>query len=261
MKNLANRAILFALGAFLTVGGVWAASNLSFSFGTTWIPSGPALFMGQDFQILTNAVNTLRNQADGTVAMTGLTVTGNGTVSGTLGVTGVTTPTGGVAAAGGFSASPRNISIGNLVPAVSTDFTNRTPTITEVYIGEVFVPANVTVTGVAYFTGTASSGGGNVKVGLANSAGAVVATSASTAGGSNDSYQLVPFTATYPAKGPATYYVLSIYDTATAGFFNAPPLGTFGCAVQTGQVYATGFTTITAPTTFTANACNIASLY
>lgn len=258
-----------ALGLVLLAVGAIAANNLTISTGTSFIPTGPALFMGSDFNTMLTAINTLRNQADGTT--TGVyTGTFNGVLGGTtpaaattttLTSSGVHTPTGGIAAAGGFSASPRNVSIGNLVPAVSTDFTNRTPTITEVYIGEVFVPANMTITGVAVFDGSASSGGGNVKMGLANSAGAVVATSASTAGGSNDAYALVPFTAPYAAVGPATYYILSIYDTATAGFFNAPPLGSFGCAIQTGQVYATGFTTITAPTTFTANACNVASLY
>lgn len=176
----------------------------------------------------------------------------------TLTVTGATTPTGGVAAAGGFSVSPRNIAIGGLVPAVSTDFTNATPVNTEVYIGEVFVPANCTITGVAVFNGSDVTD--NIKVGLANSSGAIVATSASTAGSGTDAYQLVPFTATYAAKGPATYYILSMYAGSTSRY-NAPPLGSFGAAKQTGQVFATGFTTITPPTTFTANLCNIASLY
>lgn len=167
-------------------------------------------------------------------------------------------PTAGNAPAGGFSASPRNFSVGGLRPLASTDFNNSTPVITEVYIGEVYVASNVTVTGVAVFNGSDVTG--NIKVGLANSSGAVVATSASTAGAGTDAYQLVPFTATYAAVGPATYYVLSIYDSGTARY-NTPILGSFGCSKQTGQVFATGFTTITAPTTFTTNICNVASLY
>jgi hypothetical protein len=42
-----------------------------------------------------------------------------------------------------------------------------------------------------------------------------------------------------------------IWDNTTARF-NAHTFGDFGASKQTGQVYATGFTTITPPTTFTA---------
>ena len=209
-----------------------------------------------DFNPLVTIVNDLN---DGSTTQSSITPsTGTLAITGAETISGVTTPTGGVAAAGGFSVSPRNIAIGGLVPAVSTDFTNSTPVNTEVYIGEIFVPANCTVTGVAVFNGSDVTD--NIKVGLANSAGAVVATSASTAGSGTDAYQLVPFTATYAAKGPATYYILSMYAAGTSRY-NSPPLGSFGAAKQTGQVFATGFTTITPPTTFTANLCNIASLY
>ncbi len=46
---------------------------------------------------------------------------------------------------------------------------------TETYIGEVFIPCNMTVTGVAVFNG--SNVTGNMNVGLANSSGANVAES------------------------------------------------------------------------------------
>jgi hypothetical protein len=42
-----------------------------------------------------------------------------------------------------------------------------------------------------------------------------------------------------------------IWDNTTARF-NAHTFGDFGGSKQTGQVYATGFTAITPPTTFTA---------
>lgn len=163
----------------------------------------------------------------------------------------------GVPAAPGQTASARTIAIGGLVPAVSTDFTDATPVATEVYIGEVLVPINVTVTGVANFSGSVASG--NLKVGLADSTGAIVATSASTAMVGTDAYQRIPFTATVNLL-PGTYYILTFYDNGTARY-NAPPLGSFGAAKQTGQVYATGFTAITPPTTFTTNLSAIASLY
>lgn len=161
-------------------------------------------------------------------------------------------------AVAGQTASPRTIAVGGLVPAVSTDFTDATPSATVVNIGEILVPCNMTVTGVANFSGSVASG--NLKVGLADSTGAIVATSASTAMVGTDVYQRIAFTAPVNLTGPATYYILSFYDNATARY-NSPPLGSFGASQQTGQVYATGFTAITAPSTFTTNVAPIASLY
>lgn len=164
----------------------------------------------------------------------------------------------GVAPGGGFTASPRNFAIGGLVPAVSTDFTDATPVITEVYFGEVFVGCNVTVTGIAVFNG--SNVTGNVKLGLYDSAGNLLAQTASTAGAGTDAYQLVPFTAPYSAVGPATYYIANSFSSATARY-NAPPLGAFGTGKSTAQTFGTLPTTITPPTTFTTNISPIASLY
>lgn len=165
---------------------------------------------------------------------------------------------GGTPAVAGLSASPRTIAIGGLVPAVSTDFTNSTPVTTEVYLGEVLVPMNTTVTGVAVFNGSDVTG--NMKFGLYDSTGALVAQTASTAGSGPDAYQRIAFTASYAAVGPATYYIGGSYSSATARY-NSPPLGSFGASVSTGNVYGTLPTTVTPPTTFTTNVANIASLY
>lgn len=165
---------------------------------------------------------------------------------------------GGVGPAGGFGNSARCVHSGNTPPATSAAGTDATPVITEVYITEVKVPANLVVTGLAIFNGSVASG--NLKVGLANSSGLVVATSASTAMSGTDAYQRVPFTTTYNAYGPATYYGLVIIDNTTARI-NCHPFGNFGAGKQTGQVYATGFTTITPPTTFTADLGVMFSLY
>jgi hypothetical protein len=167
--------------------------------------------------------------------------------------------TAGLCPGGGFTVSPRNISTCNEAGNADTaGFTAQTPVATEVYIAEVTVPYNATVTGVAIFNGTVASG--NVKVGLANSAGAVVATSASTASAGTAVYQLVPFTAVYNAIGPATYYVLTFYDNATVRP-QALTVGVCGAAKQITQVYATGFTAITPPTTFTTALGPVANLY
>jgi hypothetical protein len=205
------------------------------------------------------------------VSGTGNSITGSLSVGGTFGVTGTTlltgalttsaatVPTGGVGAAGGFTASPRNIvTCGGSGRDAAGALTDQTPVATEVYIAEVYIPSNMTVTGVAVFNGTAVSG--NMKAGLANSAGVNVATSGSTAASGTEAYQLVPFTAPYAAKGPATYYVETFYDNNTQRA-NAIKMGACGASVQTGQTFSTGFTSITPPATFTANVGPAASLY
>ncbi len=165
---------------------------------------------------------------------------------------------GGIGPAGGFAASPRLFNVGGTPAIHAADGTNATPVNTEVYIGEVLVTHNCLITGVAVFNGSDVTD--NLKVGLANSSGAVVATSISTAGSGADAYQLVPFVSSYQAIGPATYYILTIYAGNTSRY-NAFAVGKFGAAKQTTQVFATGFTTITPPTTFTTNLANIAGLY
>lgn len=169
------------------------------------------------------------------------------------------TATSGIGASGGFSASPRGIHTGQRPAAASTDGNNSTPSITETYVSEIFVPCNMTITGVALFNGSDVTG--NVTVGLATSAGAPItaAKSASTAGSGTDAYQLVPFATPYAAVGPATYYIQVQYSSATARY-NAHTLGTHGTVAQTTQVYGT-LTSFTPPTTFVTNVGNIASLY
>lgn len=165
---------------------------------------------------------------------------------------------GGVLPGGGFSASPRLCHTGAAPPQLSTSGTDQTPVITEVYICELFVPCNMSATGFAPMNGSAVSG--NLKVGIADSTGAVVATSASTAQSGTDAYQRIPFTSTAALKGPATYWALVIVDNTTARL-NSHTFGNFGASKQTGQVYATGFTTITPPTTFTTALGTIGNLY
>ena len=155
----------------------------------------------------------------------------------------------GIGAVGGGSASPRNINSGDAPAMAAADGTDSTPVITEVYIAEMLVPCNMLVTGIANFNGSVASG--NLKVGLFSRTGAVLATSASTAMAGTDAYQLVPFTATLTVLGPGTYYGGLFIDNTTARF-NTWPVGKFGGSKQTGQTYATGFTAITPPTTFTA---------
>ncbi len=225
---------------------------------------------GADASLTINAKGTgtigIGSVSSGAVTITpATTVTGTlaatnaATVGTTLGVTGVLTPTGGVAAAGGFSLSPRGIWVGQTAPQVSTDFNDSTPSTTETYVSEVHVPANCTITGVALFNGTNVTG--NVTVGLADSTGApiVAAKSASTAGSGTDALQRVPFATPYAAKGPATYFIQVQYDSATARY-NTHVIGNHGVLVQITQTYGT-LASFTPPTTFVSVVSNVAGLY
>jgi hypothetical protein len=131
------------------------------------------------------------------------------------------------------------------------------------YVAEVFIPANCTVTGAAVMWGDATNG--NAKVALFNSAGTRVALSASTdvSGFTADSYGTrIAFSAPYAAVGPATYYVGVICDDNT-NRINTHTLGNFGAGKIESLVYATeaGYATITPPTTFTTGLGPIATLY
>lgn len=205
-----------------------------------------------------------------------LTVTGAITASGALNVaslassgaisattiaaSGAITPTGGVAAAGGFTLSPRGIHSGGVTATQTTDGNDSTPVITETYICEVIIPANMTITGIAFLNGSAVGTDKLVGI-LFNSSGVVVANTAlaGTTATGTDAFQKIDLTATYAAKGPATYYI-GLQVNGTTYRFNSHILGVFGASKKTGETFGTP-TTITAPTTFTTALGPIASLY
>lgn len=155
--------------------------------------------------------------------------------------------------------SPRLVTVGNYPPIVSTSGNNSTPSTTETYVSEIFVPANMLITGVAIFNGSDVTGA--MTVGLADANGVPIpnAVSASTAGSGTDAYQRVPFASPYYAEGPAVYYLQVQYNSATARY-NTHTVGNYGVLVQTGQTYGT-LTAFTPPTTFVTNVSNMASLY
>lgn len=187
--------------------------------------------------------------ADTGVSLSNITIASSNNISGTQ-----------VAAIGGaiVPLSPRNLAT---CASPSVGFTNQTPVNTEVYTAEILVPATVGINGVAIQRGTVSSG--NVKVGLADSSGNVVATSASTlVTGADGDFQQVPFTSVFYAAAPATYYALTFYDNSTVRA-RSITTGNCGAGKLTGQTYATGFVSnvLLAPTTFTTALGPVANLY
>lgn len=182
------------------------------------------------------------------------------TFASTVAVTGVTTPTGGIAAAGGYAVTPRNMHTGGNPPSVSTDFSDYTVVVTETIRAEVFVPANTSCTGVALFNG--SSVAGNVVAYLIDSTGAQIGSfkTASTAASGTDAFQRIPWSGgPYALTGPATYWV-AVQGNNTGMKANTHTIGNFGADKQTGTVFNT-LTVATAPTTFTTALGPVASLY
>lgn len=162
-----------------------------------------------------------------------------------------------------FGASPRLCHSGGNPAMISTDGTNLSVVNTELYLCEVFVPCNMIISGMSVFWGDATEG--NAKVMLFTSNGARVAISASTdvSGYTTDSYgSRIPFSASYNAYGPATYYIGVMGDN-NSNRINTHTLGNFGAGKITSLVYATeaGYASVAIPTTFTSGEGPIATLY
>jgi hypothetical protein len=203
----------------------------------------------------TTGISTLN--ASGAVTMQAAATVGT-----TLGVTGVSTLTGGIA--GGL---PRGV--GTWQPVTSTPGTYKQPVTTEMYVGSLFTHANCTITGIKYLIGTATPTTQKVIVALYDSVGTRVAISVAggtTMTGSPSVTQLIAFTGTYAAPGPASYFIGLMFDTATANLFAVVPAnadagnGVVGSAI-TGLTAVTPPASITVPTTFTGSIVPIGSLY
>ncbi len=187
------------------------------------------------------------------------TITGTSlSLSSTLAVTGATTLTGGMTVSSGQKT--RFIS---WAPPTLTSGTSTTPSATTVYLTQVFVPSNATITGVKVNNG-ATVGTNKYIVALFNSAGTAVANSAlagaTTAGA--DAYQTIAFTGTYAAVGPAVYWIALYVDGITDRFRSIPAVGEFAglAGSVTGQTFGT-VAALTLPTTFTADKGPVAFLY
>lgn len=157
---------------------------------------------------------------------------------------------------GYFSGVPRVAHTGGVPVKASTDGTDSTPVITETYIAEVEVAVGARVTGFANFNGSVASG--NLKAILYNSAGAVIASSASTAMSGTDAFQRIPFAAPINLR-PGRYFVGLQINNTTARV-NMHPIGNFAAFKKTGEVYGTA-TAITPVSTFTANVGPMGGLY
>jgi hypothetical protein len=176
-------------------------------------------------------------------------------------VGGVLTPTGGIAAAGGFAAYATAVHTGGGAAMAATDGNDSTPVVTEIYISEIFVPSNMSVTGIAVLNGSVASDDWHRA--LLDKDGAKVTgsdTGAVTSSGT-DAYQKVPFSGgAVTVLGPATYYIAQICD-GVVDRYNTHAIGAFVAGKITGQTYGAIPAANTLPSGFTANLGPIASLY
>jgi hypothetical protein len=168
-------------------------------------------------------------------------------------------------AGGGFAVSSgQQTRFSNFKPALLTSGTSTTPSATTVYLTQIYVPANATLTGFAVSNG-ATVGTNKYVVALFSAAGAKLANSALagvlTSGA--DVYQAVPFTSTYSAVGPGVYWVALYVDGTTDRFRTIPAVGAYAglAGTVTGQTFGTVTSTLTLPTTFTADVGPVGYLY
>jgi hypothetical protein len=173
-----------------------------------------------------------------------LNVTSAPTVGGISGVSGFTNfygfETGGQMALGSTTAS-------GIAPVSGT-----------IYLTQVYIPFNATLTGVALANSGTTNSAASAIVWLINSNGTPVAHS-NLAGQIYNSanaaytYQSIPFTAQYSAIGPGNYWVGVTVSGATGAFYTAPGNGAYaglGGSV-TGQSWGVVSGSIPLPKTFT----------
>lgn len=217
---------------------------------------------GDDWQMKSTVsqggLQLLNNTSGSQVAKWSIDTSGNVTNVGTLGVTGIFTPSGGIAA----SAATKTIwSTWN--PGAVANATSATPSATVVYLSQIWVPHNETMTGIAVLN-AATVGTNKYVVALFDSAGTALANS-NTAGvltSGASVFQKVAFTGTYAALGPKTYWIGVYVNGTTDRYYAIPTLGQMGGLA--GSVSAQTFGTVanvTLPTTFTADVGPVAYVY
>ena len=194
---------------------------------------------------VTKAGNTT---VEGTMAITGAS-----TLTGAVSVTGVTTPTGGIAAISSVLGA-RTFWGGGIGPTLATMGTDTACDDGSRWVTSVFIPHNVTLTGIAYLIGSVG-GTDDVIVELKDSTGASVANSIlddSVIVGTAANIQSVPFTSTYAAIGPASFFLVCQFNGTTAKLRTHVIPGLPFATDKIAGTFAT-LAAITAPTTFTAS--------
>lgn len=154
--------------------------------------------------------------------------------------------------------------VANWQPIAATSGTDTTPANGTQFVTSIFLPWNMTLTGVSYLIGSVG-GTDRAYVVLYDSSGAVLANStlasSGTVVGTAANVQALPFTSTYEAKGGRRYFVGLSMNGNTARFRSVPAHTQAGLwAGQVEQTHAT-VAAITPPSTFTADKAPVIFLY
>lgn len=183
---------------------------------------------------------------------------GNTTIAGTL------TPSGATSLSGGINSSASaKTRFTAWVPGVATNATSATPSATVVYMTQIWIPHNVTLTGIGVLN-AATVGTNKWIVALFDDGGNVLAnsnTSGVTTSGAS-AFQQVAFTGTYAAKGPRTYWIGVYMNGTTDRYYAIPTIGQANglAGSVSGQTFGT-VAAVTLPTTFTADVAPVAYVY
>jgi hypothetical protein len=182
-----------------------------------------------------------------------------GSVMASVSAAGVITPTAGES----YTGRSKYLVIPIGAVAYGSLGTNTTLVAGTIYWAEVFVPRNVTLTGVGVLNG-ATVGTDKWIVGLYASAGGAAAANSALAGTSSsgaDAFQAIAFTATYAAVGPARYWI-AFQSNGTTDKLRTIAVNT-SVDVLTKSVTGSFGTlpSLTVPTTFTADKGPIGYVY
>jgi hypothetical protein len=239
-------------GATISYGVTSAVGDGTLTAGQS-VQSSDALYVRSDI----NASVILTYKAGSTTE--DVTITDDLSVAGTTAFTGAITTTGGVTP----TSAPKFITTVPIGSVAYGSFGTDTATADNktVYLINVFVPCNTTLTGGAKLNGTAHTD--KLCYYLFNNAGTKVAQTAAagTASATNDVFQEIAFTATYAAVGPANYWLGVQANGATA---KSRLVAASTAKLLAGEVAGTSFgaeTSVVPPTTFTANTGPIGYLY
>lgn len=185
--------------------------------------------------------------------------TGTETIAGSKTFSDIIHPNGGMqASTTGFTAFPTG---GTMNILNGTSGFSKTPVSGTIYWASVFIPMNITVSGINYQIGNA---GGTDKViaALYDSTGTLLRSSnlAGVTVGSANTKQQVPLTSPIAIVGPGVYYIALQFDGTTARFMS---FGNNEAGFVTGSTTGTFGTvpSITPGTTFSANTGPFASTY
>lgn len=159
----------------------------------------------------------------------------------------------GVAPSAGSYAGPWAANYG---PVAATSGTSTQGVANKQWISSLFIPANVTLTGLAFLIGT-TGGTDKAIVSLYDNAGNLVANSTTASGGTTvgtaANLQSLDFTSTYAAVGPAKYWA-SVQTNGTTAFVRTIPAHcSLGPTTSQTNASAVPKATITPVTTFTAD--------